>query len=411
MEENIMEYSADEQTLLNYACENGMIDFDIIRQQMELSDRKKYLEKHLYSIWQSKDKYLYTYLPDELSKKGRKLIKKKNLRSLENAIISYYRAQEIDPYVKDVFEAWVQQKLDYGEVKKQTYDRYRNDFKRFFKGTEFYYKRIGSITEDMLEDFIKKTIYEQKLTKRSFGNLKIIILGTFKYAKKRKYTQISITNFIGDLEISRNSLQKRIFTDEESVFTDEEIEKSISYIKKGKSSILDLGILLAIETGVRVGELSTLKPTDLNDHVLNVSRTEERFKDENGHNAYGVREFTKGRDGSRKVVVTDRAVSIITSIRHMNPFGEYLFMKDGERVKAQCFSRRLERVCNNVGIIPRSMHKIRKTYATRLINKGVDEKLIIKQMGHTDFSTTRNYYYFNNRTEEEAQKILEAAIR
>ncbi|MCI8894730.1 MAG: site-specific integrase [Lachnospiraceae bacterium] len=37
-------------------------------------------------------------------------------------------------------------------------------------------------------------------------------------------------------------------------------------------------------------------------------------------------------------------------------------------------------------------NKARKTYATKLINSGVDESLVIKQMGHTSIDCTKNYY-------------------
>ena len=56
------------------------------------------------------------------------------------------------------------------------------------------------------------------------------------------------------------------------------------------------------------------------------------------------------------------------------------------------------------------MHKVRKTYATKLINGGVDESLVIRQMGHTSIDCTKNYYYFNNKTDEEATRQIEMAI-
>ncbi|MCR4739189.1 MAG: tyrosine-type recombinase/integrase [Lachnospiraceae bacterium] len=60
--------------------------------------------------------------------------------------------------------------------------------------------------------------------------------------------------------------------------------------------------------------------------------------------------------------------------------------------------------------VPKSLHKCRKTYATRLINARVDESVIRSQMGHIDFSTTRGFYYFNNRNEDEARKMVMEAL-
>ena len=85
-------------------------------------------------------------------------------------------------------------------------------------------------------------------------------------------------------------------------------------------------------------------------------------------------------------------------------------MKDGKRIKEKAFSVKITKICKYVGIKERSMHKARKTYATKLINGGVDESLIIKQMGHTSIDCTKNYYYFNNKNDEEAIKQIEKAI-
>jgi integrase len=54
----------------------------------------------------------------------------------------------------------------------------------------------------------------------------------------------------------------------------------------------------------------------------------------------------------------------------------------------------------------RSMHVLRKTYATRLINSGIDEAIIINQLGHTEIDTTKQYYYYNDKSIKQiAEKI------
>ena len=407
----VPEYSEAEKTeLLQYALNCGIMDYDTIQQKKELAEKKQYLEKHTFRIWQGSNGRFYTYLPDENARHGRVQIKRNQRSDLEDEIVRYYREQDQDPFIREIFEEWMAEKLAYGEIKKQTYDRYYTDFDRFFSGKKISEVHISHITENMLECFIKETIHDQSLTVKGWGNLRTLILGIFKYAKKKGRTRISITNFMGDLQLSRNAFRKRVFTDEESVFMDNEVAEIRNYINSQPPSIINLGILLSVETGVRVGELSALKPGDIRDHVINVSRTEERYKDENGHYVFRVREFTKGKNGYRNVFVTDQAMDILSRIREMNPGGEYLFMDNGDRIKGKAFTVKLEKICRYVGIQERSMHKIRKTYATRLLNGGVDEKLVTRQMGHTDILTTKNYYYFNNRNDDEAKEIISRAI-
>ena len=58
-------------------------------------------------------------------------------------------------------------------------------------------------------------------------------------------------------------------------------------------------------------------------------------------------------------------------------------------------SNKIESICRCINIPHRSFHKIRKTYATTLIDAGVGENVIINQMGHTEILTTKRFYYYN----------------
>ncbi len=392
------------------AYEDGMIDMDKLQQQILLKSRKKYLEKHTAAIWQGKNGFFYTHLPDEHAKDGRRLLKKKDRKSLNDAIVAYYRANEEDPYFEQVFQVWVDERLSYNEIERNTYNRYCNDFKRFIKDSPLNQCRFSKITEEMLETFIKTSIRDHNLTSKGWGNLRILIRGTFKYAKKKGYTEISITSFMGDLDLSKNMFRRRYFSAEESVFTKSEEQKIIEYIDSHQETLINLGIKLDFETGLRAGELSALKREDINGNMLTISRTEIMYKDENGRCVYPVRDHTKGRDGRRRIILTKNAIEILNRIMELNPDGEFLFMKNGQRTRGNYFTVHLEKICKKVGILPRSLHKVRKTYATKLLNGGVDETLVIRQMGHTDISTTKGFYYFDNREDSEAVEMIQRAI-
>ena len=375
---------------------------------MEAMKREELLKKHQYKIWQGKDGKWYTYLPDESKKDGRRLIKRIDKAILEDIVVEYCRKEE-RVYLKDIFEEWVSQKLEYGEIQKQTYDRYKTDFRRFFTNSDISKKDIRKITEDDLELFVRNAIKNLSLTNKSYSGLRLLLIGVFKYAKKRKYTEISITQFLGDLELAKKCFSKRTIKDGESVFTDSEVKKIYNYISENKS-LINFGILLAFQTGVRVGELCTLKFSDIQGNKLSIRRTEVRYRDSEGNYVYEVRESPKTEAGNRDIILNSEAQKTLKQIRRMNPFGEYMFVRNGTRIKEKAFSVKIVKICQYVGIKERSMHKVRKTYATKLINGGVDESLVIKQMGHTSIDCTKNYYYFNNKGDEEAARQIEAAI-
>ena len=399
-----------DKELLNFALENGIIDILAIQEQIEMNERKKYLEMHKYEVFLGSDGNYHTSVPDSTKKNNRRAIKRKTKESIEDAIIEHYKKNENEPYLKDLFEQWIDSKLKYGEIEKQTADKYRNDFIRFFASHKLCNRRMSYITEDDLEDFIKSTIHDMELTAKAWGNLRTIINGMFKYAKKKGYTQISITQFMGDLDISKKAFKKVHKSSEESVFTDSEIKLIMGYINSAEPSIINLGVVLAFQAGLRAGELSALKYSDLNGNILTVDKTEIRYKNEDGRNVFDVRGYTKGQIGRRKVILTDFGVSIIKRAKMLNPWGEYLFMENGERIKGHAFTVKIEKICKYVGILPRSLHKARKTYGTKLLNAGINEKLIESQMGHTDISTTKGYYWFNNVEEKEIQNMVANAL-
>lgn len=392
--------------ILRFIINNGMVNISDVQNSMEAMKREEVLKKHPYEIWEGKDGKWYTYLSSQNG--GRTLKKRKTRKDLESVVIDYYKNIK-EVYIRDIFQEWISQKLEYGEIQKQTYDRYKTDFDRFFGDSDITKVDFRKIKEDDLEIFIRHTIKELNLSNKSYSGLRLLIIGIFKYAKKQKYTEISITQFFGDLDLSRKCFAKKVVRDEESVFTDIEVEKISKYIRENVS-IINYGILLAFQTGVRVGELCTLKYSDIMGNKLSIRRTEVRYRDKDGKYVFEVRESPKTEAGNRDIILNSDAMKTLREIRKLNPFGEYIFMKDGTRIKEKAFSVKIVKICRYVGIKERSMHKARKTYATKLINGGVDESIVVKQMGHTSIDCTKNHYYFNNKNEEDAAKQIEKAM-
>ena len=107
--------------------------------------------------------------------------------------------------------------------------------------------------------------------------------------------------------------------------------------------------------------------------------------------------------------VTDKLKrrEILKEIRKRNPFGEYLFEKNGERIRTYTFTSRLKTICRKLGIVKKSLNKIRKTYGTILLDNGVEESLVIAQMGHTDIKTTKRYYYRNRKSLQQKSEVID----
>ena len=415
MKQNIISFTKyiSNDELLDFAVENGNIDLVGIRNEYEKMKREQYLEKHNHNVWQANDGKWKTYLDDENSPRGYTLKVRTTEKAIQDLIVKYYKDKELDPYIDQVFEEWNNRRLFLGEILKQSFNRYLNEFKRFFpKDCLLRQKKFRQITENDIETFIKTTIHEKELTTKVYSGLRTIIRGVFKYGKSQHLTDISITAFFGDLELSRRAFARKSIDKESEVFNENEIIVVKSYLQE-RRTIRDLGILLAFETGLRVGELSSLKKEDIckNRKCIHIQRTEITYKDpETKKRICEVRDFPKTEAGDRHLIIPNSAMLILDEILALNSDSEYLFSEHGKRIRSNAFNRRLTRVCDDLKIKHRSMHKIRKTYGTTLIDAGVDESTVAEQMGHKDIATTKRYYYRSNKNDNTKFEQISKAL-
>lgn len=399
--------------LLDFAVKNDNIDLVGIRNEYENMKREQYLEQHNHTVWQSNDGKWRTYLDDVNSPRGYVLKVRTTEKAIKDLIIKYYKDKELNPYIDQVFNEWNNQRLYFGEISKQSHNRYLNDFKRFFpKDCLLRQKKFRQITEKDIETFIKTTIHEKKLSSKTYSGLRTIIRGIFKYGKKENLTTISITTFFGDLELSRRAFTRKVVDKESEVFNENEITIVKSYLQK-RGTIRDLGVLLAFETGLRVGELSALKKEDIikSRKCIHIQRTEITYKDpETNERICEVRDFPKTEAGDRYLIIPDSAIAILDDILIQSASGEYLFSEHGKRIRSNAFNRRLTRVCDDLHIKHRSMHKIRKTYGTTLLDADVDESIVAEQMGHSDIATTKRFYYRSNKNDNTKFEQISKAL-
>lgn len=400
----------NEIEILKYATENGMIDLSYVQEKVEMNKRKGYLEKHKYEIWQGADGKWYTYLPDE--KKGRVLKKRTTEKDIQDAIVEYYREIEEHPCFREAYERWIAEKAEFEEIGKNSITRYDNDFQRFFRPDEPFCRiRLCDVTDSDLEHFIKRSIKEKRLTAKSYAMLRLILNGVFKFAKREKYTNYSISTFFSDLSLPKNIFKRKARDNAAEVFSEKEVKELMKYFEENPT-LIHMGLTLCFLSGLRVGELSSLKHGDnVKRCVLRVCRTEIIYKDkEIGRRVTVVKDFPKTDSGLRNVIIPMQAQEVLQRIMRENPSGEYLFMNGGKRVTERMFNYYLQRACKEIGIPPRSTHKIRKTYGSKLLSNGADESIVLEQMGHKNISTTHGYYHYDILDDGERFKRIDAIV-
>ena len=382
-----------------------MIDVSYVQEQIEMNKREELLKKHPYKIWEGKDGKWYTYLliNDE---NERKLIKRTRKEDVENVIIEYLKSELENPAVKEVFEEWNDRRLSLEKISKATHTRNCQIFNRHY--SEFGNKKIKSISSQDIEEFLEEQIPEHKLDAKAFSNLKTVTRGFLKRAKKRGLIGFNVEEMLQELDVSDSDFKKVVKEDYQEVYDEEETDAMIDYLENNLD-VYNMAILLMFVTGIRVGEVVALKPSALDIGFIRIRRTETRYRVSPHKYERAVKEFPKTHAGFRDVVVPNDYMWLLSKIKLLNPFGEFVFVnKHGERIGAQAVRLRLNRICGKLNIYRKPPHKIRKTYGTILLDNKIDKQLITGQMGHTNIDCTERHYHRNRKGIAKKQEILSA---
>lgn len=393
----------NQNDLLKYAVENGMINLSYVQEQIEMKEKEKLLDKHPYAISQGKDGKWRTYFPDK--DKGRRMIKRNTKAEIEKEIVLYWKQEIEDPTVKKLFSEWIERKVEYNDICRGTYDRYKQDFMKFFADdSNLCEEKVRKINPNNIIDFLRKAIVKYSLTTKSYSNLRTIVYGIFKYAKEKGYISWSISQTINDMDLPKKAFRKVIKEDDEEVFNDEEIEKLINHLSSSPD-ILNLGIILMFCTGCRVGELVAIKWCDVDGNSIKIRRTEITYR-ENDTIKFEIRDYPKTEAGIRTVFVPREFISIIGRLRLLSENNEYIFSQNGKKIMASQIRKRLYLSCKQLGIRKKSPHKLRKTYVSILLDNGVDKRLVQDVAGHAQISTSERNYHRNRKSDQKKQEIL-----
>lgn len=187
------------------------------------------------------------------------------------------------------------------------------------------------------------------------------------------------------------------------------LEQQKSFIKSIDGHKLEVLFLIALGTGLRLGELLGLKWSDIDfkNFSLTVKRTLQRtyFIDKTGNRELKVLAQDPKTSNSYRTVpipkdvlnkLKEHKVNQNTDILKAGELyrnDNYVFCNElGVTIDDKRPLRNLKSILNSLNIEPIKFHGLRKTYATRLFENDVPPKTVQVLMGHYDISITLNIY-------------------
>lgn len=387
--------SIEQNEILNYAIENGIINMSYVQEVIEMKKRNKILNAHQYKIWKGKNEKWYTYILD-IENNKRKLIKRSSKEEIEDVIIKYYeglsRKKEIITF-RSMFEKWreVQKEL----VSSNTLNKYDCDYKRFFEGKDFEMLDIKHLTEETIKTFIVKTIKEQDLCKKTCKSLYGYINGTINSARINKIIQYNPMEFIQAKQFYKWCKEKPKTIDQR-IISDNDMKKLIYRIHEDYDSKEDYIPVYAIElasyTGMRVGELSALRWDNITKEyiIINMSEKYDRIKKE-----YFIDKTKNGKD--RIFPITEDIKALLAKLKKAEMkygfLSEWVFSNERGRIHARTISDCMRNKCEQAGIPIKSIHALRRTLNSKMRCMGVSSTVASSLLGHTEEVNELNYTY------------------
>ena len=241
------------------------------------------------------------------------------------------------------------------------------------------YETVFGICSDMLAS---GGTAGEGLSSKTVSDALSIIKAIIKYADRLKF----ITDRTAlDVSVKLKSSKLRVFSQVEEHLLFEYLSKELD--------CTNLGILICMFTGIRIGELCSLTWEDisLESNTIHIHRTMQRIQTPEGLTK------TKILIAEPKSQCSVREIPVAKTLRdflemYQENEGYVLTGKKDIFIEPRTMQNRYKTILKTCGISNANFHTLRHTFATRCIEVGFDIKSLSEILGHANVNITLNRY-------------------
>lgn len=292
---------------------------------------------------------------------------------------------------EEISEEWLELKRN--TIKQSTYYKYAYCIEKYLK------ERLGKLRKKDLEmyDYNQMTNeLTKELSPKSVKEILNVLKSILKYANQKYSMNIHL-----DLIISPKVRVKEI-----NVLSKKEVNKLEKYCLK-ENSLKSLGVLICLNTGLRIGEICALKweDIDLEKKVIHIKKTLQRV--------YTVEKKTQIIIDSSKTDSSIRAIPMSDKIYHIlkglykkqNAGSFFLTGSNSQYIEPRSYQNMFKKILKASKVKEYNFHVLRHTFATNCIKVGMDIKSLSEILGHASVDVTLNRYVHSSY--EMKKKFLE----
>lgn len=352
--------------------------------------------------YQETKELYYTILPDKQKIYG------KTEDVIYEKLFTFYGLSLTDYSFSEIFRLAHEQKAKTENPSPETIRRSGYAYKKFITD-KLAQKNIRSITTTDLKEFLQNFVNSQHPTRKAFYACKEILNLAFEYAMEH---EIIMTNpLLGvNNSVYYKSLSNPKTKPEEKILSVQEIDTVKSTVRKRMPHgryhnyfINGYAILLSIETGMRAGEIPSLRWSDIKSDHIHIHSQQLSHKI-NGKKTYYYADWTKDEkgisQGGRTFPLTDTIKDILGELKALQTSlgieSEYIFCHaDGRWITTDAYEECLRDMLKGLGYTVFNNHALRMSLNSNVfiaeLNLPVTERA--RLLGHS-VETNLKYYSF-----------------
>lgn len=233
----------------------------------------------------------------------------------------------------------------------------------------------------MTDNHIQNQISTLEVSDSTRHSMLAVIKQTLRYTEKQYGCPIpSITN---------SAIQKKSHSIE--ILNRTEQARLMQFLHEDMD-ISKAGIFLCLSTGLRLGEICSLKWGDIDSEhkLLHVSRTVQRIKSKDGPAKTILLETApKSVFSNREIPIPDTLLSLLMPFKKA---GQEYILCTNKPMEPRTYQNHFKRYLVETKIPDYNFHALRHTFATNCIDSGMDIKSLSEILGHSNVQITLDRY-------------------
>ena len=247
---------------------------------------------------------------------------------------------------------------------------------------------IHNITLEQMESFyngllITKTIKGTALAPKTTLDILSVMKAILLYATTKKYM-----NVLPVLRYEYRAVPKKL------VVLSGRNQKILSTYLCLNLTYRNLGLLICMYTGIRLGEACALTWEDisLTEGYIYIHKTMQRIqKEHNGKKTMIIVTEPKTQSSIRTIPLPRQLIQLIKSSEL--PMQGYLLTGSYEKyIEPRSYQYHFKKILQQCKIPQTNFHTLRHTFATRCVELGFDIKTLSEILGHSNINITLNRY-------------------